>query len=388
MFLLDKYPYLKSDNYGNLLIENIRYDEIVEKYQTPVYIYSIRRIKENCNKLKEILNESSYPIRLFYSYKTNPHPEICRIIHEENYGAEITSNLELQQALKNGLDPRKIIFDGPFKSKNDLHNSLEKRIGIINVDYFNEIEDINEICIKLDIEQEIGISLHPNLKSKIGIEINENSINKLKSILKKCKNVELTTLHCHMKTQNQKLESYTELLRNFYIISEKLEKEIGVKISNFDLGGGFPEAVLFENKIRKLSELLKKIKDDFKNNINLFFEPGRYVIGDAGLLLTKIVNVKNFNSTKWIIVDAGANIISPLSKAYNRFIIANRLRDNYSSPVNIGGALPASFDIITRNYCLPKIIKKGEILAILNVGAYSKSFSINFGKRDIQTILI
>ncbi|MHA1410053.1 MAG: diaminopimelate decarboxylase family protein [Candidatus Odinarchaeia archaeon] len=386
MYLLKQYPHLKSDLKGNLIIENIRFDNITTEYNTPVYVYSINRIRENCRKLKQIINKSRYKNQLFYSYKTNLDDKILETIHQESIGAEATTIIELNKALKHNLSPRKIILDGPAKTKKMLKIAIKNCIRLINVDTIEEIKTINKIASKLKTKQEIGITLNPNNKSKIGTEINTETIKLLKTVLERSENVKITTLHCHMKTQNHNLEEYGILLEKLYTLSKRLNDEIGIKINTFDLGGGFPEAAIIGAKIDRLATILKNVKNKENDDITLLFEPGRFIVGDAGVLLTKIISIKKNYGKNWLIIDGGANILSPLTKANLRFVIADKLHENYSTEFSIGGPLPASFDIMTRNYPLPPRIKKGDIVAILNAGAYSTSFALDFGEREIKKV--
>ncbi|MHA1835473.1 MAG: diaminopimelate decarboxylase family protein [Candidatus Odinarchaeia archaeon] len=387
MILLNQYPHLKSDDKGNLVINGVNYNNIIKKLKTPIYVYSLPRIDENCKKIKSIIDKIKINFKIFYSYKTNLNRIVCQTIHKHGIGAEVTSLLELKNALKNNVKPEMIIFDGPYKTQKVINVAIKNRINLINIDSLSEFKLINKIASKYKIIQNVGLTINPELKSKIGINIDDETLDKLEKILKKSKNINIVSLHCHMKTQNYNLESYGKLIRKFHVLSEKIKGKTGFKIKIYNIGGGFPEAAIVKDDIDSLTSILREAIGDDKNQLTLYLEPGRFLVGDAVVLLSKIIRVKKLK-TKWLIIDAGSNVISPFSRANYRFIIANKLNNNYSERWNIGGPLPASFDVLNRNYCLPKDIKEGEIIAVLNTGAYCNSFKIDFNKRKINEYYI
>ncbi len=386
MFALTQYPHLKPDRNGWLLIEDICFKDIVEKFGTPVYVYSCKRIRENCITLRKIFDRK-FKNRIFYSYKTNMNSKICKIIHENGIGAEVISDIELKQAL-NHVNPDMIVFDGPHKPLNIIREAVKYGVNLINADSLDELKLINRVAEEQGVIQKVGLTLNPDPDSKIGVFLDGEGLSVLEKYVEKLNHIKLAALHCHLKTQNFDLNTYTETITRMSEISNLIKAKTGCEIDVFDLGGGLPEAAVIGKKINNLADKIKEKLEKLALNCEIYFEPGRFIIGDAGVLLTKIVNIKKICNRLWIIVDAGSNIISPLSKANHRFTVANRLLDDYSKEYSIGGPLPASFDILNRNYCLPDKIAIGDYIGIINAGAYCEVFSIRFGDKTPLNILI
>lgn len=388
MYNLRQYPHLKPDGEGKLLIDGFPYLELAGNYGTPLYVYSLKRVEENCVKIKRVLDNSGFKNKIFYSYKTNLHSVICKLIHKNGFGAEITSDLELQGALNNGLSPHMIIYDGPYKSENSLIQAINAGVKLINADSLEELKQINNIAGSIGLEQEVGITLKSVENSKIGVSFSETEYSRLKSYVKKLGNINITTLHRHMRTQNNDLTSYLENLKSMINLADTLKFKAGCEINKFDLGGGLPEAAIIRKNIDGLSDMLRTHGEKISSPIELYFEPGRFIVGDSGVLITRILKIKQANGRKWLIIDAGSNILSPLAKANYRFIAANMLFKKHSTEYSIGGPLPASFDVLTRSYPLPEGLAENDFLAILNVGAYCQSFSIDFGDKKTTSIFI
>ncbi|MEM2906942.1 MAG: hypothetical protein QW739_02550, partial [Candidatus Odinarchaeota archaeon] len=293
----------------------------------------------------------------------------------------------LEAAVRNKVEPDMIIFDGPYKPLNTVRKAVEYGVRLINADSLDELKLIDSVAGEMGVMQKVGLTLNPDSDSKIGIDL-DTSVKKLGEYVKKLVNIKLSALHCHIRTQNSNLDSYLETLKHMSELSKKISAETGCEISVFDLGGGLPEAAIIGKKINYLSTCIREHEQYLDECDELYFEPGRFIVGDSAVLLTKILNIKNIRDRKWIIVDAGSNIISPLSKANYRFTIANRLLDDYSEKYSIGGPLPASFDVLNRSYCLPERIDVGDYVAILNAGAYCSSFAIRFEERNSTSILV
>ncbi len=386
MFNLTQYPHFKSDGEGCLLIENICFKDIVEEFGTPVYVYSTKRIKENCITLRRIF-EGYFKNRIFYSYKANPNSKICSIIHENGIGAEVSSDTELEIALNN-VNPDMIIFNGPHKPLHAIRKAVEYGVNLINADSLEELKTINSVARELRVIQKVGLTLNPGSHSKIGVFLDEAETAILEEYVKKLNYIRLSALHRHLRTQDFNLNHYTETLTHMSALSNLIRDKTGCEISVFDLGGGLPEAAIIGKKINEIGSRIKEKLENLSLNCEIYFEPGRFIIGDAAILLTKVLNIKRIGGRNWIIVDAGSNIISPLSRAHHRFIVANRLLDHYSKEYSIGGPLPASFDVLNRSYCLPERISIGDYIGIINTGAYCNTFSLRFETGEPVSVLI
>ncbi|WEU40673.1 MAG: hypothetical protein OdinLCB4_001730 [Candidatus Odinarchaeum yellowstonii] len=386
MFNLTQYSHLKPDSRGWLQIENICFKDIVDEFGTPVYVYSFKRIKENCMTLLKTF-EKRFKNKIFYSYKTNMNTKLCNIIHETGIGAEVISEIELQTALKH-VNPNMIVLDGPHKPLQLVRTAVEHGVNLINADSLEELKIINNVAEELKVTQKVGLTLNPDPDSKIGVALDESELLLLEKYVNKLNYIKLSALHCHLRTQNFDLNDYVEMLTRMSGLSKRIKAKTGFEINFFDLGGGLPEAAVIGKKINELADKIRERIEDLDLNGEIYFEPGRFIVGDAAVLLTKVLNIKKILDRRWIIVDAGSNIISPLSKANHRFTVANRLLEDYSKEYAIGGPLPASFDVLNRSYCLPERIEVGDYIGIINAGAYCDSFAIRFGESETVNVLI
>jgi diaminopimelate decarboxylase len=222
----------------------------------------------------------------------------------------------------------------------------------------------------------IGLSIKDKQGSKIGI-----SIKNITRILATKGNY-VQSLHYHAGTQQTSVNKMVDTLNTILRLLKKQDKMINLRSIN--IGGGFPSfAHMPAGYLRKLfptiRNLLEQSPDDFGNDIDLCMEPGRLLVADAGILLTRVKAIKKDNPDSWLFLDAGMNAINKqFSKARVRFLIANRMRDSYNHPFNITGPLPSRVDTFTKHYPLPKKTKVGDPVIITNAGAYTLPFLMNF----------
>ncbi|MFX0097181.1 MAG: diaminopimelate decarboxylase family protein [Candidatus Hodarchaeota archaeon] len=386
MFLLSKYPHLEIDKMGELRIGNHDYRRIISDYNTPVFVFVGKRIGETCKKFLEAFK--NYPRFLAcYSYKTNYLPDLCKIISSHGIGAEVVSDVELELALRCKVPPDQIILNGPYKSDRLLKRAISNGIKLINIDSLNEIPRINKIAQKKNTKQNIGITLRKNEKAKIGISISERTLFLIKKSLSKAKNVVLSCVHSHMGTQIIKRKNYELNLKTAARYAEELKRKLNIDITSLDLGGGFPEMAVIGDQLEDIARRIIHTASRLDKEYELVFEPGRFIIGDSCVLLSRIHSVKD-GALRWILLDAGTNILSKASKSNYRILIADKLEHRYTVPTNIGGPLPTEIDVIAKNYPLPKAIEEGDSVAILNSGAYTVSLSSQFCQLRPPVLLI
>jgi diaminopimelate decarboxylase len=187
-----------------------------------------------------------------------------------------------------------------------------------------------------------------------------------------------------------------EEIRKLLDLSRLLEKRFGTKISSFNLGGGFPEGSYL--KPPALKRLLEQIRDAIVDDhddapLELVFEPGRFLVADAGIVISKANQVKKplegrGNGDPWLMLNAGINVINPISKARNRFLVANHMNDSYNTTFNICGSLPTRIDVFTKHYPLPAKTAAGDDIIITNAGAYTIPFLMHFCVKPPKIMII
>ena len=380
----------------NLFIEKLSIANILKKNKTPFYLYSENQIINNYLKFTKTFKKTN-PIVCFAA-KSNSNVTILKILGKLGAGADVVSGGELLKALKAGIKSNKIVFSGVGKTEEELKIAIDKKILLINCESESEAKLVNKIANRLKKKVSIGFRLNPNVDAKTHKKIStgkaENkfglSIENFKHFLKdisKYKNISLDALSVHIGSQILTDAPYKKTLNVMY----KLIKELNLKLKFVDLGGGFGINYSGKDKtinLNKYSNLVNNFSKKLKCKI--IFEPGRSIIGDTGILLSKIQYIKKGANKNFIIIDAGMNdFMRPaLYDAKHQIIPVSKVKSKTKGLIEFVGPICEStckFGIY-KNY---QKIKENEFIAITNVGAYGFSLSSNYNTRPlIAEILI
>jgi len=369
-------PYLNKKE-GSLLIDNILLNEILKTYTTPLMIFLENRVRNNINTFRKVFKTVFNNFQCFYSFKANFLPEICNIVQSEGLGAELIGLPELKLALKLQFPPNKIIVGGPYLPKELIKKCVQENIKEIVVYNMNDLIRIDSIAKKSQKIQDICLRINTQkFGSKLGILLNQSNVLKLKKIINECKNLKVTTLLSHYATQMNNFELFKKNI-NILLDSTKIFSDAGIKIENINLGGGFPEAVIMpENQLKDVATKIKAILNNFEISFkNIYFEPGRYFIGDAGSLVAKIIKVTD---DRWIFLNIGNHICPKFAKSSLRFYNATRIEEPHKFKTSIAGIVPTDQDVLAKDYFFTSDIKEGDIVIVTNVGAYNLTFSNRF----------
>jgi len=380
----------------NLFIEKLSIKNILKKNKTPFYIYSENQITLNFLEFANTFKKTN-PL-ICFAAKSNSNLNILRVLGRLGAGADVVSGGELLKALKAGIRPTKIVFSGVGKTEEELKIAINKKILLINCESESEAKLVNNLATKLRKKVSIGFRLNPNVDAKTHKNIStgkaENkfglSIKNFKVFLKTIKsfkNVKLDALSVHIGSQILNDAPFRKTLN----VMSKLIKELKLNLKYVDLGGGFginyndKEKPINLNKYSKLVHNFSK-----KLNCRIIFEPGRSIIGNTGLLISKIQFIKKGTNKSFIILDAGMNdFMRPaLYEAFHKIIPISRKSSRMRGKIEFVGPICEStckFGLY-KNY--PKI-NENEFVAITNVGAYGSSLSSNYNTRPlIAEILI
>jgi len=290
-------------------IEDVCLNDITDSYTTPIYIYSQKIISDTYKHLKLHLSSE-----IFYSIKANSNQAILTLIKNLGAGADVVSAGELQRAISAGFNPDKIIFEGVGKSKNDIEYAIDKNIRLINAESLNEILLIDEIGKSLHKKVNIGVRLNPNIDGKTLEKISTGKktdkfgigIEKLPEIISLANTlnyIELKGISCHIGSQINDLNIFKKVFKTMKKAAEKTISS-GINLEHLDLGGGFSvnyEEDLNSLDIKSIGDLIKSIFRDVKYKIS--FEPGRYLVAKAGILITKILTTKKNGNINFLVVD-------------------------------------------------------------------------------------
>jgi len=369
-------PYLNKKE-GKLLIDSILLNEVLKTYTTPLIIFLENRVRNNINTFIKVFKSINNNFQCFYSFKANFLPEICNIVQSEGLGAELIGLPELKLALKLHFPPDKIIVGGPYLPQDLIEKCVQEKIKEIVVYNMNDLIRINSIAKKSQTIQNICLRINTQkFGSKLGIFLNHSNVIKLKRIINESKNLRITTLLSHYSTQMNNFELFEKNV-NILLDNTKILFDAGIKIENINLGGGFPEAVIMpEKQLRELATRIDFLINNFEISFkNIYFEPGRYLVGDAGLLIAKIIKVTD---DRWIFLNIGNHICPKFAKSSMRFYNATRIEEPHKFKTSIAGIIPTDQDVLAKDYFFTNNLKEGEFVIVTNVGAYNLTFSNRF----------
>ena len=369
-------PFLKKEN-GQIFIDLVPLEDLIKKYKTPILIFLENRIRDNIKSFRNVFNTEFKRFKCFYSLKANFLPEICKIIYSEGIGVELIGLPELKLALKIGFPPSRIIIGGPYLSKELIEASIKSKIREIIIYDLNDLKKINSIAQKFDQVQKICIRVNSQkFESKLGIELNEHKIKQLKESCILYQNIKLTSILSHYSTQMNDLNQYK---RNIATISNNLKVLLShnINVENINFGGGFPEAtVMPQDQLKKIAKSIRILLDESEINYrNVYFEPGRYFIGDSGLFIAKIVKV---GERRWIFLNIGNHICPKFAKCSLRFYNASLIDKPHKYKTFIAGIVPTDQDVLAKNYFFTEQLKQGNKILVTNTGAYCLTFSNRF----------
>ena len=374
----------------NLFLEKLSITNILKKNKTPFYLYSENQIIHNYLKFTKTFKKTN-PIVCFAA-KSNSNVAILKILGKLGAGADVVSGGELLKALKAGIKSNKIVFSGVGKTEDEIKIAINNKILLINCESESEAKLVNKIAKKMKKRVSIGFRLNPNIDAKTHKKIStgkaENkfglSIKSFKFFLKiisTYENIKLDALSVHIGSQILTDVPYRKTLDVMY----KLIKELDLKLKFVDLGGGFGINYSGNEKIINLNKYSNLVNSFSKKlECKIIFEPGRSIIGDTGVLLSKIQYIKKGAKKKFIILDAGMNdFMRPaLYDANHTIIPVIKIKTRVKGLIEFVGPICEStckFGIY-KNY---HKIKENEFIAITNAGAYGSSLSSNYNTRPL-----
>ena len=370
------------------LIDGFSVSKIARKYKTPVYCYSFRKLKENIKNFKKNFKLIN-PLTCF-SVKANSNKILLNEIGKLGLGADVVSIGELLKALKSGIKPNKIVFSGVGKTKNEISFAIKKKILLINAESKSEILEIEKIAKIKKQKVNVGIRLNPNTDAKTLSQIStgkkenkfgvsEKKFLELTKYIQNSKYMNLMCLSVHIGSQILDTKPYEKML----MVLNKIIKKTNYHFEYIDLGGGM--GIDYENNKKKLnlkkySLIVKKFKEKHKTKI--IFEPGRSIIGNSGILITKIIYIKESHKKNFIILDAAMNdFMRPaLYNAKHRIIPAIKNKNQSDKTYEFVGPICESTDKFLTQKKFQKL-KENDLILICDVGAYGMSLSSNYNTR-------
>ena len=374
----------------NLFIEKLSISNIAKKEGTPFYIYSENQIKENYIKFVNTFKKIK-PLVCFAA-KSNSNLSILRSLGKLGAGTDVVSIGELIKALKAGIKANKIVFSGVGKTEEELKFAINKKILLINCESESEAKIIDKIARRSNKKISIGFRLNPDIDAKTHKKISTGKANNKFGVsiknfsiffqeIKKLKNIKLEALSVHIGSQILTDVPYKKVLT----VLSKLIKNLNLNLKYIDLGGGFGINYNKKDKpinLKKYSNLVHSFSK--KLNCKIIFEPGRSIVGNAGVLVSKIQYIKNGTNKKFIILNAGMNdFMRPaLYDAQHQIIPVIKITKKIKGMIEFVGPVCESTCKFGKYKNYQKI-SENNFVAITNVGAYGASLSSNYNTRPL-----
>jgi len=371
-----------------LTVEKVNFQTIAKKFGTPLYCYSYSKLKENVDKFKE--NFKSFSPLICFAIKSNTNVNLIREIKKFGLGADVVSLGELMIALKAGIKPNKIVFSGVGKTSSELNFAIDKKILLINAESLSEIMEINRIAKSRNQKVRVGIRLNPNTDAKTLNQIstgkkenkfgvNKNTFYKIVDFCKNSKNIDLKCLSVHIGSQILDHKPYGKMLRAVSYILDKTNHQFEF----VDLGGGMGIKYSQKNKTLNYKKYNAAIINFLKKHkVKIIFEPGRSIIGNTGMLISKVIYIKDSGRKEFIILDAAMNdLIRPaLYGAIHRTLPVIKSNKISNKTYEFVGPICESTDKFITLKKFQKLEEK-DLIAICDVGAYGMSLSSNYNLR-------
>jgi len=373
---------------GKFCIENVLVENIVKEFSTPSYIYSKKNILDNYLDFKNQFNDIDHLI--CFAVKSNPNIAILNLLAKNGAGFDIVSGGELKRVITAKGDPKKVVFSGVGKSKEDIELAIKHDILTFNVESEAELFRIQSIAKMLGKVASISIRVNPDVDPKThpyistGLKDNkfgvdeENAISMYKTA-HELDSIQIKGIDCHIGSQITELQPFEDSIKKLLVLIDHLNS-IGISIEHIDIGGGIGIKYSDEEP-PTFSDYANTVKNTLEGrDLKIIFEPGRALIGKAGILLTEVEYIKNSTEKNFIIINAAMNdLMRPaLYGAFHEIINlspTNSEKKNY----DIVGPVCETGDFLGKDRLLSAA--EGNILAVLDAGAYGMSMSSNYNSR-------
>ena len=376
---------------GEMFAEGVSLKRIAREVGTPAYVYSLATLKRHFKVFDEAFTKVRHIV--CFSVKANSNLALLRSFAKQGSGFDIVSGGELFRVLKVGADPKKIVFSGVGKKKEEIEYALNTGILMFNVESEQELLALNDIAlgigkrapISLRVNPDVDPQTHPYIstgmkKAKFGVDI-KKSLETYRTAIS-LKNVEVVGVDCHIGSQLTSITPFVDAsakVREYLdrVLAGEMKRE-GAQIRYLDLGGGL--GIHYHDETPPLpDEYAKAIIQGLEGlDVTLILEPGRVIVGNAGILLTEVQYIKETDTKKFVIVDSGMNdLIRPA--LYGSYQAIQPVVDNQAQKivVDVVGPICESGDFFAKDREIPRP-QRGDLLAVMSAGAYGFTMASNY----------
>lgn len=393
----------KVNSRGHLEIGGVDTTEIVKEFGTPVYVYDVALIRERARAFKKTFENLGIKAQVAYASKAFSTVAMVQLAAEEGLSLDVVSGGELYTALVAGFSPEKIHFHGNNKSKEELEMALEHEIGCIVVDNFHELELLQSLCSEKNVHVNVLLRVTPGVEahthdyiltgqedSKFGFGLQNGQATKALQMALESEYLHVLGIHCHIGSQIFETTGFVLAVQKIYEMLAEWRESPGFHLKVLNVGGGFGIRYTAEDEPLEPSQYVERIVEEVKIQAEkyamdipeIWIEPGRSLVGDAGTTLYSVGSQKEVpNVRKYLAVDGGMtdNIRPALYDAKYEAVLANRPLEKAEETVSIAGKCCESGDMLIWDLPLPKA-GSDDILAVFCTGAYGYAMANNYNR--------
>ena len=381
-------------NYKNktLFAENTSISKIASQIGTPFYCYSHATISRHYKVFSEAFKKT--PTTVCFAVKSNSNLTVLNILAKLGAGADTVSEGEIRRSIKAGIPAKKIVFSGVGKTKDEMRYALSVGIGQFNIESFEELDDLNEVAIKMGLKAPVTFRVNPDIeagthdKISTGRKTDKFGVAWDKSIeiykqAKEMQGINVIGIACHIGSQLTSLDPFKDAFKKLVTMIEEL-KENGHNIKTIDLGGGL--GIPYESNTEPPpapKDYADMIVETIKHlGCELILEPGRLIVGNAGILVSKVIRTKDTDHKNFVIIDAAMNDLArpSLYGAYHEIIPVKEPKDTKTKTIDLVGPICETGDTFGKDYELPPL-KADDLIAMRSAGAYGAVMSSTYNSR-------
>lgn len=391
---------------GHLMIGGVDSVDLAKKYGTPLYVFDVAAIRNQIRQFKAAFKKENLKYQVSYASKAFAVKAIYQVMKQEDVHIDVVSGGELYTALEAGFPSEKISFHGNNKSVAELEMAVKNHVGVIMLDNFHEIDLLSEILKSEHSEIDVMLRLTPGISahthkydqtgqtdSKFGFDVESGQASQAMKQVLDDERMNLIGIHAHIGSQIFGTQGFVMLAQKMIELAKKFQKEFNYWPKVINLGGGFGISYNEDDDPITAQEFISQIGDELKKQCDdvpeIWIEPGRSIVGPAGYTLYTIGSRKDIpNHQSYVSVDGGMgdNIRPALYQAKYEAVVANKMGQTEIESAHIAGKYCESGDILIEDQALPET-KPGDILAVLDTGAYGYSMAMNYNRNPRPAVV-
>lgn len=384
-----KKQYIDSE----LTLEQVKLGDVAKQFGTPAYVYSRKAIEQAWLAYDNALGD--YPHLVCYAVKANSNIAVLNVLARLGAGFDIVSVGELERVIEAGGDPSKVVFSGVAKTEGEMARALSVGVRCFNVESAPELERLNEVAKDMGVRAPVSIRVNPDVDAKthpyISTGLKENkfgvSMDDAPQVYKRAhelSHLDVIGIDCHIGSQLTETQPFLDALERLCTMIDRVAED-GIEIKHIDMGGGLGIRHTDENIVPTpefVGQITSALKARYPNKtLELWFEPGRSIVGNAGVLLTEVEFLKPTKEKNFAIIDGAMNdLIRPaLYSAYMDIVPVRQRDDVEEHTYDVVGPVCETGDFLGKDRSLK--IAQGDFLAVLSAGAYGFTMSSNYNTR-------